>query len=95
VRDALTSSGTLLARDPAFVPTRPGHFRADLPALARRQLNRAGVSAVYAAGTCTHAQPEQYFSHRRDGLTGRQATLIWLDAEPDATAASPGRRQSQ
>ncbi len=95
VRDALTSSGTLLARDPAFVPTRPGHFRADLPALARRQLNRAGVSAVYAAGTCTYAQPEQYFSHRRDGLTGRQATLIWLDAEPDATAASPGRRQSQ
>jgi YfiH family protein len=80
VRDALSSAGALGAQDPAFVPARPGHYRADLPALARRQLSAAGVPAVYSAGICTCAHPEQYFSHRRDGRTGRQATLIWLDA---------------
>jgi YfiH family protein len=79
VRDALISSGTLAARDSACVPTRPGHFRADLPELARRQLRAAGVASVYAAGICTCAHPDLYFSHRRDGRTGRQATLIWLD----------------
>ncbi len=67
------------AADPAFVPTRPGHFRADLPALARRQLCAAGVGAVHGGEHCTFADPDRFFSHRRDGRTGRQATLIWLE----------------
>jgi YfiH family protein len=63
----------------AFVPNARGRFMADLPGLARRRLERLGVTRIYGSGECTHAQAERYFSHRRDGETGRQATLVWLD----------------
>ncbi len=49
------------------------------PALARRRLERLGVERIYGGDECTSAAPEDYFSHRRDGLTGRQASLIWLE----------------
>jgi YfiH family protein len=72
----------LLRTDPgaegAF-ESKPGdRFMADLFALARRRLAAVGVAQVYGGGECTYSQPDQYFSHRRDGRTGRQATLIWL-----------------
>jgi polyphenol oxidase len=57
-----------------------GRFMADLPMLARRQLNSLGVMRVYGGGECTYAHADHYFSHRRDGVTGRQATLIWREA---------------
>jgi hypothetical protein len=63
----------------SFVPNARGRFMADLPGLARRRLERLGITRIYGGGECTHALPERYFSHRRDGLTGRQATLVWLD----------------
>ena len=76
VRDAF------LARDPgasvAFRPGREGRFLADLPALARRRLATAGVTAVHGGGLCTHADPARFYSYRRDGATGRMATLAWL-----------------
>lgn len=52
---------------------------ADLKLVARRQLERAGVSEVHDAGLCTICSPrELFFSHRRDrGVTGRQAGLVW------------------
>jgi len=52
---------------------------ADLPGLARSRLRRLGIRRVYGSGECTYAQADRYFSHRRDGRTGRQATLIWLE----------------
>ena len=63
----------------AFVPNARGRFMADLPRLARRRLERLGVTRIYGGDECTHGQAERYFSHRRDGETGRQATLVWLD----------------
>jgi YfiH family protein len=62
----------------AFVPNARGRFMADLPGLARRRLERLGVTRIYGGGECTHGQAERYFSHRRDGETGRQASLVWL-----------------
>jgi polyphenol oxidase len=74
----------LLQGDPggqaAFVLNTRGRFMADLPQLARRRLEAAGVGRIYGGGECTHADGEQYFSHRRDGVTGRQASLIWREA---------------
>ena len=58
---------------------RAADIMADLPALARRRLERLGVARIYGGGECTYAAPDEYFSHRRDGRTGRQATLIWLE----------------
>lgn len=63
----------------AFVPTRPGHWRVDLFALARRRLGAAGLDRVHGGGLCTLADPARFFSHRRDGRSGRMATLAWLD----------------
>jgi hypothetical protein len=52
----------------------------DLKAIAREQLDRAGVRAVHDVGLCTIcSDPSLFFSHRRDhGVTGRQAGLAWL-----------------
>jgi YfiH family protein len=72
----------LLRGDPdahgAFEANARGRFMADLSALARRRLARLGIERVYGGTECTHSHPDKYFSHRRDGPTGRQATLIWL-----------------
>jgi YfiH family protein len=73
----------LLRADPqaeaAFVPNACGRYMGDLAALARRRLERLGVARIYGGDACSYASPERYFSHRRDGRTGRQATLIWLE----------------
>ena len=63
----------------AFEPSPNGRFMADLGMLARRRLQRLGVSRIYGGGECTFTLADRYYSHRRDGITGRQATLIWRD----------------
>lgn len=64
----------------AFVPgKRPLHFYADIYALARAELQSLGVTSVYGGDYCTYAQEELFFSYRRDGKTGRMASLIWLE----------------
>ncbi|WP_363928876.1 peptidoglycan editing factor PgeF [Thiocapsa sp.] len=63
----------------AFRASRDGRFLADLAGLARRRLARLGVTAVYGGGYCTHSDSRRFFSYRRDGVTGRMASLIWLD----------------
>jgi YfiH family protein len=74
---------TFLAGDPksgeAFEPNSRGRFMANLRTLARRRLQGLGVNRIYGGGECTFAQADRYYSHRRDGVTGRQATLIWRE----------------
>jgi YfiH family protein len=77
VRDAFLR-GDAEAGD-AFRPNTQGRFMADLGVLARRRLGKLGVTRIYGGGQCTYAHAERYFSHRRDGTTGRQATLIWRE----------------
>lgn len=71
-----------IARDPAsaaaFRAHGEGKWLADLYALARQRLAAAGVGGVFGGGACTFADGERYFSFRRDGVTGRMASLIWL-----------------
>jgi YfiH family protein len=63
----------------AFVPHAPGKWLADIYALARIRLGQAGVKAVYGGGRCTFNEADVFYSYRRDGVTGRMASLIWLD----------------
>ncbi|MTD28443.1 purine nucleoside phosphorylase YfiH [Erwinia sorbitola] len=53
-------------------------FYADLGHLAKLRLEAAGVRHVWGGGQCTLKQSEQFFSFRRDGVTGRMASLIWV-----------------
>jgi copper oxidase (laccase) domain-containing protein len=59
-------------------PGRPGKHVADMYALARMMLARDGVSRVHGGEHCTATERERFYSYRRDGVTGRQASLIWL-----------------
>lgn len=52
---------------------------ADIYQLARLRLTHAGVTSIYGGGRCTYAEPGEFFSYRRDGVTGRMAALIWLE----------------
>jgi YfiH family protein len=62
-----------------FSPHRPGKWLADLYALARRRLERAGVVAIHGGGRCTLSEPGTFYSYRREGAAvGRMATLIWI-----------------
>jgi YfiH family protein len=75
-----TAGADTAADDAAFVPNGHGRYLADLYALARRRLLRLGVERIYGGGECTYTDVARYYSYRRDGGTGRQATLIWLEA---------------
>jgi len=63
-----------------FVPRAgvPGKWLADLPALARLRLQRAGVAQVELSGLCTVSDASRFYSYRRDRVTGRMALLAWL-----------------
>lgn len=54
-------------------------WRADLQGLARLRLQALGVERVWAQEACTVSDASRFFSFRRDGLTGRMATSIWLN----------------
>jgi YfiH family protein len=80
VRAAFTASDP--GATAAFVPKTRGRWQCDLYALARRRLAALDIRNVFGGGWCTYAQPDRFFSFRRDGRCGRMAALIWLGARP-------------
>lgn len=51
---------------------------ADLQLLARLRLKTLNVAEITASEHCTFNEPELFFSYRRDGKTGRMATVTWI-----------------
>jgi len=65
--------------DPAFKPKSANKWLLDIFQLARNNLTYYGVEHIYGGNQCTHSQTNRFFSYRRDGITGRMASLIWID----------------
>jgi polyphenol oxidase len=63
----------------AFVALGSGKWLADIYQLARNRLRAAGVGYIGGGGYCTVTDAERFFSYRRDGITGRMASLIWIE----------------
>ncbi len=74
---------TFIAHDPqaarAFTAKANGKWLCDIYLLARQRLETLGVCHPASADFCTVRDAERFFSYRRDGITGRMASLIWLD----------------
>ena len=63
----------------AFVAAASSKWLCDLTLLARQRLQGLGIHRVTGADFCTVRQADRFFSYRRDGVTGRMASLIWLE----------------
>lgn len=64
----------------AFVEHGQGKWLADIYLLARQRLTTAGVTSISGGERCTFSESADFFSYRRDGVTGRMASLIWLES---------------
>lgn len=78
VKLAFTNKRAILGQ--AFQQQDSTHELADLYALARMTLLHCGVERMYGGEHCTYNQPNQFFSYRREPVTGRMASLIWLQS---------------
>jgi YfiH family protein len=61
-----------------FHENRPGHWLCDLYAIARMQLQQAGIERVFGETHCTFEYEEELYSYRRDPTDpGRLLHVIW------------------
>lgn len=54
-------------------------YLADLAGLLSLELCYLGVKHIYDSGLCSYENSEDFYSYRRDGVTGRMASLIWIE----------------
>lgn len=64
--------------DNRFISNRPAHWLCDLPAMADDLLKSLGVADVTQSNLCSYSNEDDFFSYRREAITGRMASLIWI-----------------
>lgn len=79
VRSAFVDDDVNTASFFASARNQPGKWQADLAGLASYRLSLAGVSRIELSGLCTFRHNDLLYSYRRDGQTGRMATVAWLN----------------
>lgn len=77
VRDIFLAGDAAAAE--AFVATAKGKWLCDIYVLARRRLHALGIRRIAGADYCTLGNVERFYSYRRDGVTGRMASVVWLE----------------
>lgn len=65
------------AAEIAFQPNANERWLANIYLLAKQRLTQCGIMAIYGGDYCTYTNETLFFSYRRDGQTGRMASLIW------------------
>ena len=60
------------------IPNKQGKYLANLYSLARTRLKVAGIDRISGGQMCTYLDHQYLFSYRRDGITGRFASFIWI-----------------
>ena len=83
VRAALLSQSDRVIT--AFIPNGAHRWLADLYEIARILLRSHGVRQIYGGRFCTFTESDRFFSYRREGVTGRMATLIWREEHDHTT----------
>lgn len=63
----------------AFQQTDASHYLANIYCLAKQRLNALGVKQIFGGDFCTVTEQQRFFSYRRDGITGRMASMIWIE----------------
>ena len=63
----------------AFQQTDSSHYLADIYYIATQCLNQVGITTIFGGDYCTVTDNQRFFSYRRDGITGRMASMIWID----------------
>tara|TARA_R100000306_G_scaffold62535_1_gene72598 strand:+ start:292276 stop:293097 length:822 start_codon:yes stop_codon:yes gene_type:complete len=59
-------------------PQQADKWMMDIYQVARIRLGAVGVKAVHGGGLCTVCDDDHFFSYRRDGVTGRMASVIYI-----------------
>ena len=81
-------NGEQWADDACFISARADRLSANIYRLARLQLEQLGLNGIYSNNQegdyCTYSDVDKegnarFFSYRRQAITGRQASMIWLD----------------
>ncbi len=62
-----------------------GKWQADLAGLVAHRLAQLGIADVERNDSCTFEQASRLYSYRRSPVTGRMATIAWL--QPDCPAS--------
>jgi len=79
VREAFIAHLPKAAQAFVNISGKPDHFLADLYLLARQRLQQMGITQIFGGVFCTYQDKTRFFSYRRDKVTGRMATLIYLN----------------
>jgi len=62
----------------AFRQVDDSHWLCDIYQLAKIELETLGVTAIYGGDACSYTDEQRFYSYRRDGISGRMASIIWL-----------------
>ena len=90
VREAILSAHPTARSSFAPSPSGGDRWLADLYGVAVRQLESLGIDRVYGGRFCTYRDKSRFFSFRRDGTTGRFATLVWIRDDGDSPSGGDG-----
>ncbi len=67
------------AAEIAFKPIASNLWQANLYKLAQQQLHKLGITSIFGGNYCTFTDSHHFFSYRREQITGRMLSLIWIN----------------